>query len=59
MIKLVINMKTPKSCNQCIFYQGGFGGGTCVATHDTLYYAGVDVINERHEHCPLEEVDDD
>ncbi len=58
MLKLEINMRMPKSCTQCIFYQGGFGGGNCVATHYGLYYAGVDVINERHQYCPLEEVEE-
>ena len=59
MLKLEINMRMPKSCAQCIFYQGGFGGGDCIATHYSLYYTGVDVINERHQYCPLEEVEDD
>ena len=59
MIKLEINIRTPKSCTQCIFFQGGFGGGDCLATNCSLYFAGVDVINQRHQHCPLEEVEDD
>ena len=59
MLKLEINMRMPNSCTQCIFYQGGFGGGDCLATYYSLYYTGVDVINDRHQHCPLEEVDDD
>ena len=59
MLKLEINMRMPKSCTQCPFYNGGYGGGDCVVTNCCLYFAGVDVVNCRHQHCPLEEAEDD
>lgn len=58
MLKLEINMRMPKSCTQCIFYAGGYTGGDCLATSCGLYFAGVDVANCRHQHCPLEEVEE-
>lgn len=58
MLKLEMNIRMPKSCSECPFYMGSRGGGDCIATYYSLYFAGVDVAKCRHEHCPLEEVEE-
>lgn len=57
MIK--IDMEMPSCCAKCPFYSGSRYGGDCAAAYNELYFAGVDVTIWRHEHCPLQEVEDD
>ena len=57
MIK--IDMEMPRRCIDCPFYSGSRYGGDCAAAYNELYFAGVPVSFDRHEHCPLEEVEDD
>lgn len=57
MIK--INMEMPRNCAECPFYSGSRYGGDCAAAYNELYFAGALVSFDRHEHCPLEEVDED
>lgn len=57
MIK--IDMTMPDCCTDCPFYSGSRYGGDCAAAYNELYFAGVHVSFQRHEHCPLEEVQDD
>lgn len=57
MIK--IDMTMPDCCTDCPFYSGSRYGGDCAAAYNELYFAGVHVSFQRHEHCPLKEVEDD
>lgn len=57
MIK--IDMTMPDCCTDCPFYSGSRSGGDCAAAYNDLYFAGVHVSFQRHEYCPLEEVEDD
>ena len=57
MIK--INMEMPRNCAECPFYSGSRYGGDCAVAYNELYFAGVLVSFDRHEDCPLEEVEDD
>ena len=58
MIK--IDMQMPECCMKCPFYRGTSSGGACVADmDDSLYFGNTYPDMERHDRCPLQEVEDD
>lgn len=56
MIK--IDMEIPDTCATCPFYSGSRYGGDCAAAYNDLYFADTDVMLVRHQHCPLQEVEE-
>ena len=57
MIK--IDMQMPDCCMKCPFYSG-YGGGICLADQDCeLWLGGIYADMDRHNYCPLQEVEDD
>lgn len=56
MIK--IDMEMPRRCIQCPFYRGSSSGGKC-NIDDDLYFGSTYPDMERHDRCPLKEVEDD
>lgn len=60
MIK--IDMEMPRTCSECPFYSG-CQWGLCLASNrdawDKMDFNETYVTEERHEDCPLQEVEDD
>ena len=56
MIK--IDMNIPDCCFVCPFYSG-YDGGQCLAnTSSNMYFGASEAIMDRHDDCPLHEVND-
>lgn len=52
---IMIDMAMPEKCMKCPFFRGSDSGGNCAVSD--LYFGNTYPDMERHNNCPLQEVE--